>query len=140
MLQLFIEKRSDRGAKHLHVVNIESISASIRTHGTGMMNTTVSFAYQFLRRKFFRFSQFLFDDYIRSHLSREIRFFERQRQKLKNMYPHENAHKFTRDIMKLGMGTRPLHTRCMGVLIALTISLPLRWQRELLGQVPHPHH
>jgi len=102
--QLFIEKRSDRGAKHLNVVNIASISASIRTHGTGMMNTTVSFAYQFLKRKFFRFSQFLFDDYIRSHLSREIRGFDRHRARLRNMYPHQNALKFTRDIRSLGMG------------------------------------
>jgi WASH complex subunit 7 len=64
--QFFIEKKAVKGAKHLntvsvlesHILNqsnngafqvsIASISGSIRQHGTGMMNTTVNFVYQFL--------------------------------------------------------------------------------------------
>lgn len=68
--QLFVEKKAERGAKHMNVVNIDSICNSIRTHGTGMMSTTVSFAFQFLKQKLHLFSQFLFDDNIKSYLSR----------------------------------------------------------------------
>ena len=55
--QFFLEKKSVKGAKHLHVVTISSIASSIRQHGSGMQNTTVNFAYQFLSQKFFVFSQ-----------------------------------------------------------------------------------
>jgi len=66
--QFFLEKRSMDGAKHLNAVTIDSISASIRQHGSGMMNTTVNYAYQFLVGKIRIFSQFLFDEYIKSYL------------------------------------------------------------------------
>lgn len=68
--QFFIERRSEKGAKHLNTINIGSIAASIRTHGTGMMNTTVNFVYGFLAQKFNLFSQFLYDDIIKSYLQR----------------------------------------------------------------------
>ena len=38
--QIFIEKASNN--KHLNTINIRHIANSIRTHGTGIMNTTVS--------------------------------------------------------------------------------------------------
>lgn len=57
--------QGSKGAKHIKAVTIDSISASIRQHGTGMMNTTVNFAYQFLSKKFYIFSQFLYDEYIK---------------------------------------------------------------------------
>ena len=44
--QFFVEKKPAKGAKYLNTVTIQSISGSIRQHGTGMMNTTVNFAYQ----------------------------------------------------------------------------------------------
>jgi WASH complex subunit 7 len=72
--QFFLEKKSTKGAKHLNTVTIDSISASIRQHGTGMMNTTVNFAYQFLAQKFFIFSQFLYDEYIKSYLMKVCTF------------------------------------------------------------------
>lgn len=103
--QFFVEKRPDRGAKHLNSVNIESIAASIRTHGTGMMSTTVNFVYQFLRTKFNIFSQFLYDDYIKSHLGRERRWYKRNQgtTEVDNKYPYARAFEFTRDIRKLGV-------------------------------------
>lgn len=39
-LKIFIEKASNN--KHLNTINIRHIANSIRTHGTGIMNTTVS--------------------------------------------------------------------------------------------------
>lgn len=55
--QTFLERRSDKGSKHLNSINIHSIAASIRTHGMGIMNTTVNYTYQFLAKKFDIFSQ-----------------------------------------------------------------------------------
>ena len=62
--QIFVEARSQN--KHLNTITIRHIANSIRTHGTGIMNTTVNFSYQFLKKKFGIFSQFLFDDQIKS--------------------------------------------------------------------------
>ena len=93
--QIFVERSSSN--KHLNTINIRHIANSIRTHGTGIMNTTVSwgsfpccrcgpcrlrtcclvtcscvlqvnFTYQFLRKKFFIFSQFMYDEYIKARL------------------------------------------------------------------------
>ena len=74
-MQMFCERpaaAADR--KHLNVVAIRHVANSIRTHGTGIMNTTVNFVYQFLSQKLQIFSQFLFDDHIRSRLLKEARF------------------------------------------------------------------
>ena len=100
--QFFMERRSLKGAKHLNVVNSHSISSSIRQHGSGMINTTVNFAYQFLSQKFSVFSQFLFDDYIKSYLAKERRFFRKSRKELDNCYPFDHALSLQRDIRSLG--------------------------------------
>lgn len=65
-MQIFVQKRSNN--KFLNTINIQHVANSIRTHGTGIMNTTVNFTYQFLCKRFFTFSQFLFDDHIKSRL------------------------------------------------------------------------
>lgn len=57
--QFFIERRTFGGSKHINTVSLHSISSCIRQHGTGMVNTTVNFAYQLLVLKFRVFSQFL---------------------------------------------------------------------------------
>ena len=64
--QIFVERQSE--AKHLNTINIHHVANSIRTHGVGIMNTTVNFTYQFLRKKFYVFSQFMFDEYIKARL------------------------------------------------------------------------
>merc|ERR1711967_106136 len=56
--QVFIERPRDQ--KFLNTISIRHIANSIRTHGTGIMNTTVNFTYQFLAQKFQIFSQFLY--------------------------------------------------------------------------------
>jgi WASH complex subunit 7 len=104
-MQQFIEYRPDKASKHINTINIQSIAASIRQHGLGVLNTTVNYTYQFLSQKFHIFSQFLYDDYIRAHLSREHRWFKKHRHDpdVNNMYPYERGLKFVRDIRKLGV-------------------------------------
>ncbi|OAD55585.1 WASH complex subunit 7 [Eufriesea mexicana] len=99
--QTFIEHTSNN--KHLNTIGIRHIANSIRTHGTGIMSTTVNFVYQFLRIKLHTFSQFLFDEHIKSRLMRDIRFIKIQRENGTTPYTYGRAEKFQKEIRKLGM-------------------------------------
>uniref|UniRef100_A0A8B9HRW6 WASH complex subunit 4 n=1 Tax=Astyanax mexicanus TaxID=7994 RepID=A0A8B9HRW6_ASTMX len=99
--QIFIERTSNN--KHLNTINIRHIANSIRTHGTGIMNTTVNFTYQFLQKKFYIFSQFMYDEHIKSRLIKDIRFFRETKDQSDQKYPFERAEKFNRGIRKLGI-------------------------------------
>jgi WASH complex subunit 7 len=99
--QIFVEQSSNN--KHLNTINIRHIANSIRTHGTGIMNTTVNFTYQFLRKKFFIFSQFMFDEHIKSRLIKDIRYFRENKTQLEQKYAYERADKFNKGIRKLGL-------------------------------------
>lgn len=99
--QTFIEHTSNN--KHLNTIGIRHIANSIRTHGTGIMSTTVNFVYQFLRVKLHTFSQFMFDEHIKSRLLRDIRFIKSQRESGAIPYTYERAEKFQKGIRKLGM-------------------------------------
>ncbi|XP_069694005.1 WASH complex subunit 4 isoform X2 [Periplaneta americana] len=99
--QIFVEQSSNN--KHLNTINIRHIANSIRTHGTGIMNTTVNFTYQFLRKKFFIFSQFMYDEHIKSRLIKDIRFFRENKTQLEQKYSYERADKFNKGIRKLGL-------------------------------------
>ena len=101
--QNFVERRPDRGSKNVRTISIQSIAASLRQHGLGILNTTVNFTYQFLAQKFHVFNQFLYDDYIRSHLSKERRWFRKHKDECDSMFPHERALAFVKDIRKLGV-------------------------------------
>ncbi len=120
--QIFVEKSSQN--KHLNTINIRHIANSIRTHGIGIMNTTVNFTYQYLRKQFYVFSQFLFDEHIKAKLIKDITFFKESKVSLdqkvlhliymhlnllnrlnfiRKKYPYERAEKFNRSIRKLGL-------------------------------------
>lgn len=101
--QNFVERRPDRGSKNLNTINIQSIAASLRQHGLGILNTTVNFTYQFLAQKFNVFSQFLFDEYIKGHLAKERRWFRKHKGECANQYPYDRSLKFVKDIRKLGV-------------------------------------
>ena len=101
--QFFLERKPTRGAKHLNTINTQSISNSIRTHGLGMLNTTVNFTYQFLVKKFEIFTQFLFDEYIKGYLARERRWYKKNKNDLNYQYPYERAMSFTKEIRELGV-------------------------------------
>jgi WASH complex subunit 7 len=91
--QVFIEAPLFATGKTLNTIGIRHVANSIRTHGMGIMNTAVNFAYQFLAKKFNTFSQFLYDDHIRSRLLNEVRYFAEHRVGLDNHYPIERAEK-----------------------------------------------
>ncbi|ELU08313.1 hypothetical protein CAPTEDRAFT_221991 [Capitella teleta] len=99
--QIFVERSSNN--KHLNTINIRHIANSIRTHGTGIMNTTVNFTFQFLRKKFFTFSQFMYDEHIKSRLIKDWRFFKENHLQTDQKYPFDRADKFNRGIRKLGL-------------------------------------
>ncbi|KAF0700829.1 Aste57867_8680 [Aphanomyces stellatus] len=102
--QFFLERRSDKGSRHLNGISIHSIASSIRTHGMGIMNTTVNFTYQFLNKKFDIFSQFLFDDYIKSFLKREVRWYKSHKTETQDhKYPWQRAFDFNKEIRQLGV-------------------------------------
>ena len=54
--QIFVERGFDQ--LHLNTINVQHVSNSIRTHGPGIMSTTVNFAYQFCVSKFLIFNEF----------------------------------------------------------------------------------
>ncbi|KAL5013534.1 hypothetical protein ScPMuIL_007804 [Solemya velum] len=99
--QIFVERSSNN--KHLNTINIRHIANSIRTHGIGIMNTTVNFTYQFLRKKFFIFSQFMYDEHIKSRLIKDWKFFKENHMQSDQKYPFERADKFNKGIRKLGL-------------------------------------
>ncbi|VDK43458.1 unnamed protein product [Anisakis simplex] len=99
--QFFIE--NDSKNKQLNILTVEHIANSIRTHGMGIMNTTINFAYQYLKKKFFIFSQFLFDDHIKGQLAKDIRFFHDNTNELNKMYPVKRAQRFNTAIRRLGV-------------------------------------
>ncbi|CAH1392880.1 unnamed protein product [Nezara viridula] len=104
--QCFIEYISAN--KHLNTVNIHQIANSIWTHGTGIMNTTVNFIYQFLRRKLLHCSQFLYDEHINSRLTKDLKYFNQQKILKKSLYPYERAEKFNKGISRLKISSEGL--------------------------------
>jgi WASH complex subunit 7 len=104
--QLFVE--GDSEAKYLSTIGIKHIAASIRTHGLGVMSTTVNFTYQLLKQKLFVCSQFLFDDHIKSRLIKDARYFRQEREAVGNRYPFDRAERFVRDVRKLGVSAAGL--------------------------------
>ncbi|KAK6734492.1 hypothetical protein RB195_017965 [Necator americanus] len=90
--QLFIEKTSPN--RSLRVLTAEHMADSLRTHGLGVLNTSVNITYQFLRSKFTIFNQFLRDEHIHAHLQKDIRYFQENLESLKKLYPPRRAEQF----------------------------------------------
>lgn len=107
--QFFVERSS--GNKHLNVLTIRHVANSIQTHGFGIINSTVNFAYQFLKKKFQILSQFLFEEHIKSRLIKDIRHFRELIAKQEASgasgslvkFPFERAEKFAKGIRRLGV-------------------------------------
>ena len=67
------------------------------------MSTAVSVTYQFLKEKVHLFSQFLFDEMIKSRLYRDLRAFQDlKKEKAQNLYPYDKAKKFQQYVRQLG--------------------------------------
>eukprot|EP00939_MAST-03C_sp_MAST-3C-sp1_P001746 g1746.t1 len=101
--QCFVERYPDKGARHLNTINTHSIANSMRTHGTGIMNTTVNYTYQFLQQKFRIFNQFMMDEYIKSKANALRRWFDKNKQSLDNQFSYEKAAEFNDQIRELGV-------------------------------------
>ena len=107
--QFFVERSSNN--KHLNVLTIRHVANSIQTHGFGIINSTVNFAYQFLKKKFQTLSQFLFEEHIKSRLIKDIRHFRELIAKNEAsgvsgnlvQFPFERAEKFVKGIRRLGV-------------------------------------
>ncbi|KMZ10118.1 WASH complex subunit 4 [Drosophila simulans] len=100
-LQVFVETHSR--SKHLDIIGTRHVANSVQTHGTGIINTTVNFIYQFLRQKFYTFSTFLHDEQIKSRLLKELRFHTEHKQSKSYLsYPYERAESFLKKIRRLG--------------------------------------
>ena len=100
--QVFVERSSNN--KYLNTIGIKHVANSLRTHGIGVVNTTVNQTYQFLRKQFNAFSQFMYDEQIKSRLVKDIRLFKEAKQTDSfAKYPFEKAEKFNKGIRALGM-------------------------------------
>ncbi|CAD8128339.1 unnamed protein product [Paramecium sonneborni] len=98
--QQFVQVTSE--SKQVYSISIQQIADSIRTHGIGILSTTVNSVYKFLQKKIQMFSQFLFDDLIQSPLVREDRFFREKKDELDGQYPIERAEALYKEIKKMG--------------------------------------
>ncbi|XP_055624990.1 WASH complex subunit 4 [Toxorhynchites rutilus septentrionalis] len=99
--QIFIEQFSSNN--FLNTVNIEHIANSLRRHGSGIINTTVNYTFQFLRQKFFAFSHFLYDEQIKARLTSDAKYFLENADALNQTYDYNRAHQFNRKIKNLGL-------------------------------------
>jgi len=109
--QLFIERKSQRGSKHMNTVNIHSVASSVRQHGLGIVNTVVTNAYRYLKKQVQLISSFLNDSITRSYLSKERRWYKKNRRSLDGMYPLERAEAFVKQMRrhkKTGESLSPL--------------------------------
>ncbi|CAG9535026.1 unnamed protein product [Cercopithifilaria johnstoni] len=113
--QFFIEK--DSKSKQLTILTAEHVANSIRTHGMGIMHTTINHAYQFLKKKFYIFSQLLYDDRIRNQLIKDERYFQENAEKFGKMYPVNRAQRFSAAIRLLGVADDDLYLDKLRVLI-----------------------
>ncbi|CBZ27457.1 conserved hypothetical protein [Leishmania mexicana MHOM/GT/2001/U1103] len=102
--QIFIQRPSLTPSKHLHTLNTRHIANSIRTHGTGVMNTAVNYVYKYLLKKMAILSHFLHDDYVRSHLLKDARAVrQRKKEQQPCKYPVDQAEQLIREMDRLGV-------------------------------------
>lgn len=71
--QIFVESLAGNN-QYFNTIGINNIANSLSTHGFGVINTTINFVYQFMRKKLSIFSQVIYDERIKSRLAREIKF------------------------------------------------------------------
>jgi len=97
--QVFIEVPKE--PKHINTVSIEQIVNSLRTHGEGIINTTVNATYHYLIVQFTRFTNFLVDDLIHSPLLKESNYWKNNKDKHDKKYPFERAENTVREIRRI---------------------------------------
>lgn len=97
--QIFIQRKATAGM--LRIVGVKHAFSSYRCHGIGIMNTTVEYAYRFLKKRIIILSQLLFNENIASRLYREIQYFEENKTELDGLWSYKRAKDFVNDMKKL---------------------------------------
>ena len=77
--QLFAQA-ANQGTRKVRMITIEHLAGSIRTHGLGVINTTVNYAYGFIERKLEVVVEFLSDESVKSRLMADARWVEERHQ------------------------------------------------------------
>lgn len=106
--QIFVEGTTTRNQTHYNTIGIHNIANSLATHGFGIVNTTINFVYQFLRKKFVIFSQQIYDEQIKSRLAKEMKNWREhveKNDKRTEIYNFDRAHRLNREIKKLENNT-----------------------------------
>ena len=86
--QTFLELTGE--GKQISSISIRQLSDSIKTHGLGILSTTVNAFYKYLIKKIKAFNKFLFDDYIQSPLAAEKNWLRKavEREDYPGYYPY----------------------------------------------------
>lgn len=100
--QFFIEG-TEGDEKHVSVVSYTHIINSLRTHGLGLINSTINTTYRLQAKRFQTFSQVLNNENIYSHLLKDRKYFDTNREALNQMYQYDRAEGFLRDAKKFGI-------------------------------------
>lgn len=71
-----------------------------------LLRSQVNFTYQFLHKKFYAFSQFLYNEQIQSRLMKDLKWFHdenAEKPEEQHIYSFERANSFNKGIRRLGM-------------------------------------
>lgn len=98
--QIFIEITKDNN--YITTVGMQQILNSLNTHGIGIVNSIVYKIYQFLINKLKKISNVINDEYIKSSLILEKRYWIENKEEIQNFYPYERAEKLMNDIKHYG--------------------------------------
>jgi WASH complex subunit 7 len=97
--QTFTEIMKDNN--YVTSIGVQQILNSLCTHGIGVVNTIVNKTYQFLGQRIKAISQFVLDEYIKSSLMLEKRYWLDNKEHIHNRYPYERAENLCNDIKNL---------------------------------------
>jgi WASH complex subunit 7 len=100
--QIFIEVTKD--SNFLGVIGVQQIMNSLYTHGIGIINTLVNVSYHFLAQRIKIITQFLMDEFIKSSLMLEKRYWLDHKEDLGNRFSYDRAEKLLNDIKNLSKG------------------------------------
>jgi WASH complex subunit 7 len=98
--QIFTEITKDNN-NYVTSIGVQQILNSLCTHGIGVVNTIVNKTYQFLGQRIKAITQFVLDEYIKSSLLLEKRYWLDNKENIQNKYPYERADNLCNDIKNL---------------------------------------
>ena len=95
--QIFIEITKE-DANYITLIGNQQILNSLNTHGIGIINSIVNKIYQFLINRLKIISNVINDEYIKSSLMIEKRYWMENKEKISNFYPYSRAEHLMNDI------------------------------------------